>query len=71
MTVPEFMVRYHVRRLGEMSQQLEDALASRDGAIVSASTHGMSLREIGGAVGMTHSGVAKVLERMKEENSGN
>lgn len=55
--------RDHARRLEEVRNALEEAQQAREDAIVLAWMQGASLREIAQAVGMTHSGVSRLLTR--------
>lgn len=52
------------KRLEEARQQLEDAQRAREQACAAAFKDGASLNEIAWAVGMSHEGVSKMLDRM-------
>lgn len=52
------------RRLRDARDALEEARHDRDDAIIEAFHSGGSMHEIGDAVGMSHVGVAKLLERL-------
>lgn len=52
------------RRLREAREALDDARQARDDAIVAAYEAGGGMNEIGTEVGMSHVGVAKLLERL-------
>jgi DNA-directed RNA polymerase specialized sigma24 family protein len=54
---------HHARRLEEARRGLMKAMRGRDEAITQAWLDGASLREIAQAVGMTHSGVSRLLNR--------
>lgn len=51
------------RQLQRAGQKLADALADRDRIIREAIAEGGSLREVGDAVGLSHPGVKKIVER--------
>jgi DNA-directed RNA polymerase specialized sigma24 family protein len=62
----------HAQRLGAVRGALAEAHQAREDAITLAWLDGASLREIAGAVGMTHSGVSRLLARSgvrKESNA--
>lgn len=52
------------RRLREAGEAFEEARLAREDAIVDAWRKGGGMREIGDIVGMSHVGVAKMLERL-------
>ena len=54
------------RRLRDVAQRAANAARERDELIVVARAEGATLREIGAAVGLTHGGVRKVLERVSQ-----
>lgn len=51
------------RRLARAQKQLVDAGTERDALVVQAAEDGATLREIGEAVGLSWSGVRKILDR--------
>lgn len=58
------MKRSTARRLQEVAEQLAEAQQAREDAIVEAFKLGGGMREIADEVGMSHRGVAKLLERL-------
>ena len=69
MTDPYLINRRVLRRLREEGR---DWARRRDEAIRMAGAKGMSLREIGAEVGMSHAGVDKIIKesRVQDGNSG-
>lgn len=52
------------RRLQEAREQRDEAVRTFEDAIVAAYEDGGGMREIGDEVGMTHTGVSKLLARL-------
>lgn len=50
-------------KLAQAQQELEDARTRRDGVVADAWYAGGGMREIAEVIGLTHSGVSKMLER--------
>lgn len=60
------MSRATRRRLEEVGEAYAEAVQAREDAIVDAYRKGGGMREIGEACGMSHGGVAKMLQRLGE-----
>lgn len=54
-----------LNKVAATAKRVEVAVGERDAAIVAAREEGFSLRAIGAAAGLTHSGVSKILERLE------
>lgn len=52
-----------VRRLRRLGRKVDEATADRNRAIVEAHRDGLSLRDIADLVGISHSGVDKIIRR--------
>ena len=50
--------------------ELEDLLLARDKLIREARNNGMTFREIGNAVGLSHTGVEKIIKGSRVQDSG-
>lgn len=59
-TMPPPSTTANLRRLGQRAQA---AIAARDDAIRAARAEGMTLREIGDAVGLSHTAIANIVNR--------
>lgn len=66
-TVPSVIDQPKVRALQRAGQRASDAVEARNAAIVEAHQAGATLREIGEAVGLTHVGVMKIINRRKRD----
>lgn len=62
--VPPSTTTANLRRLGARARV---AIGVRDDAIRAARAQGMSLREIGDAVGLSHTAVANIVNRSRQE----
>lgn len=49
--------------LARTAQKAREATAERDRLVREAAAQGASLRELGDAIGMTHTGVRRILQR--------
>ncbi len=58
-----------VNRLDWCGRTQRSATELRDAAIVEAIASGATLREVGDAVGMTHSGVASIVKRHQTDDA--
>ena len=50
----------HLAAVARASQQADASLAERDRTIRAAHRHGLSLRQIGNAAGLSHEGIRKI-----------